>query len=78
LAKEVGGLGLRKLREFNSTLLGKWCWRMVVDREGLWFRILTVRYGGVEGRLQPCGQHGSVWWKDIVSIRDGSSTMLGN
>ncbi|AES89497.1 hypothetical protein MTR_4g076130 [Medicago truncatula] len=51
---------------------------MVVDREGLWFRVLSARYGGVEGRLQPCGREGSVWWKDIASIRDGSSSMLGS
>jgi hypothetical protein len=37
LRKEYGGLGVRQLREFNLTLLGKWCWRTLVDREGLWF-----------------------------------------
>ena len=49
LAKEVGGLGIRRLREFNLVLLGKWCWKMVVDREGLWFRVLTARYVGLGG-----------------------------
>jgi len=78
LAKEVGGLGVRRLREFNLALLGKWCWRMVVDREGLWFRVLTARYGGVGGRFQSCSSHGSVWWKDIVYICDGSSSVLGS
>ncbi|PNX86641.1 glutamate-gated kainate-type ion channel receptor subunit GluR17 [Trifolium pratense] len=36
------------VREFNLALLGKWCWRLLVDKEGLWFRVLTARYG-VEG-----------------------------
>jgi len=27
VSKEVGGLGVRRLREFNLSLLGKWCWR---------------------------------------------------
>jgi hypothetical protein len=30
------------LREFNIVLLGKWCWRMMVDRGGLWFRVLAA------------------------------------
>ncbi|MCI66053.1 putative non-LTR retroelement reverse transcriptase related, partial [Trifolium medium] len=29
--------------EFNTALLGKWCWRMLVDRGGLWFRVLATR-----------------------------------
>jgi len=29
--KEHGGLGVRRLREFNEAMLGKWCWRMLVD-----------------------------------------------
>ncbi|CAJ2674496.1 unnamed protein product [Trifolium pratense] len=29
---------------------GKWCWRMLVDKEGLWFRVLAGRYGVERGR----------------------------
>ncbi|PNX68890.1 cytochrome p450, partial [Trifolium pratense] len=36
------GLGVRRLREFNQALLGKWCWRMLVDSGGLWFRVLAA------------------------------------
>ena len=35
LSKENGGLGVMQLREFNLSLLGKWCWRLLVDRGGL-------------------------------------------
>ena len=31
-SKEVGGLGVRIIREFNIALLGKWCWRMLVSK----------------------------------------------
>ncbi|CAJ2667239.1 unnamed protein product [Trifolium pratense] len=71
LRKEYGGLGVRQLREFNVALLGKWCWRMLVDREGLWFRVLAARYGVERGRLRDGGRRGSLWWREIVSIRDG-------
>ncbi|GAU10927.1 hypothetical protein TSUD_426970, partial [Trifolium subterraneum] len=71
LRKEYGGLGVRQLREFNLALLGKWCWRMLVDREGLWFRVLAARYGVEGGRLRDGGRGGSSWWREIARIREG-------
>ncbi|CAJ2641323.1 unnamed protein product [Trifolium pratense] len=75
--KVPSGLGVRQLREFNLALLGKWCWRMLVDREGLWFRVLAARYGFEEGRLCEGGQRGSVWWREIARIREGESELGG-
>ncbi|GAU10201.1 hypothetical protein TSUD_420190, partial [Trifolium subterraneum] len=60
------------VREFNLALLGKWCWRMLVDREGLWFRVLAARYGVERGRIRDGGRRGSTWWREIVSIKEGS------
>ena len=40
---------MRSLGIFNLSLLGKWCWRMVVDNDGLWYRVLKARYGEVGG-----------------------------
>jgi len=60
LDKEVGGLGVRRMREFNLVLLGKWCWRLIVDREGTWFRLLAARYGLHGGRLHDGGVEASV------------------
>jgi len=71
LRKEYGGLGVRKLREFNEALLGKWCWRLLVDRGSMWYRVLVARYGEVFERLEDGGRSGSNWWKEVVSIRDG-------
>ncbi|GAU47626.1 hypothetical protein TSUD_281040 [Trifolium subterraneum] len=61
---------VRQLREFNITLLGKRCWRMVVDRGGMWFRVLTARYGVERGRLREGWRNGSAWWREIARIRD--------
>ncbi|GAU29920.1 hypothetical protein TSUD_148290 [Trifolium subterraneum] len=57
---EYGVLGVRQLREFNFSLLGKWRWRMLVDMEGLWFQLLAARYGLESGRLCEGGTSGSV------------------
>ena len=66
--KEVGGLGVRRIREFNLALLGKWCWRVLEDRESLWFRVLSARYGEDEGRLRGGGWEASDWWRVISSL----------
>jgi len=40
---------------FNVSLLGKWCWRMLTEREGLWYRVLKARYGEEGGRIREGG-----------------------
>jgi len=70
-------LGVRKLEEFNVSLLGKWCWRMLVDKEGLWYHVLVARYGEVGGRLKVGGQSVSSWWREIGKIRDGDGDIGG-
>jgi hypothetical protein len=41
---------------------------MLVDRGALWFRFLAAHYWVDRGRLR---EGGSVWWREIVRIRDG-------
>ena len=61
----VRRLEVRRIREFNSALLGKWCWRMLVERESLWFRVLLARYVLAEGRLRDGGRYSSMCWRDL-------------
>ena len=55
LPKEEGSLGVRRLEEFNLALLGKWCWRMLTDKEGLWCRVFVAKYGE-EGAVKRRGE----------------------
>jgi hypothetical protein len=71
LRKEYRGLGVRQLNVFNEAFLGKRCWRLLVDRDNLWYRVLVARYGEDDGRLDDGGRSGSLWWKEVVKIRDG-------
>jgi len=66
MRKEYSGLGVRQLREFNEALLGNG------DRGGLWYRVLVSRYGVRDGRLEDGGWSGSIWWKEVGRIRDGT------
>jgi len=63
MSKGVGGL------EVNIALLGKWCWRCLVDRESLWFKVFSSRYGEQRGRLREGGVTGSTWWREIDKFK---------
>ena len=43
--KEKGELGLRKLALLNKALLGKWVWRFACDKENLWKKVISMKYG---------------------------------
>jgi len=69
--KEDSGLGVRRVEAFNLALLGKWCWRMTVDKVGLWYRVLKARYGEEGGRLKEGCRHCSSWWQLMCRAREG-------
>ena len=77
MSNEVGGLG-RRLKEFNIALLVKWCWRCLVDMDGLWFTVLSSRYGEESGRYNDGGMRGSAWWREIAKVQDGVSVEGGS
>ena len=62
--KEEGGLGVRRVGAFNLSLLGKWCWRMLLEKDGLWYRVLKARYGGG-------------WRREGLTVRLGGGRCVG-
>ena len=69
--RDIGGLGIVDIRNFNLALLGKWIWRPGTDKGGLWKEILVSKYGGWRS-LREGGKvsRGSLWWKDLKQVWD--------
>lgn len=42
--RELRGLGVKNIFIFNLSLLGKWRWRLLVDKEALWC-VIRAKYG---------------------------------
>jgi len=49
---------------------------ILIDKEGLWYRVLKARYGEVGGRLQEGGNQSSLWWRMICRVCEGSGTLV--
>ena len=47
LEKKLGGLGVRSLSKLNQAPLCKWTWRFANEREPLWRRVISRKYGEV-------------------------------
>jgi hypothetical protein len=63
-----GGLGLRKLVDFNHALLGKWLWRYGHEREAWWRGVVEVKYGSMWGgwcTIPHTGVSRASLWKNI-------------
>jgi hypothetical protein len=63
-----GGLGIRKLHEFNQALLGKWLWRYTNESEALWYKIIRAKYEDQDGgwcTKEVSSSYGVGLWKHI-------------
>jgi hypothetical protein len=40
-----------------------------VDKDSLWYRVLSARYVVEDGRVCEGGRDVSVWWRDICTLR---------
>jgi len=69
---------VRRIREFNLALLGKWCWRMRVENRSLWYSVLSARYGEVGGTIAEEGRFNSVWWNNLINVKNGAGVGSGS
>ncbi|GAU43490.1 hypothetical protein TSUD_92010 [Trifolium subterraneum] len=72
-SKDNGGLGIKNLELFNASLLCKWKWRCLSDREAPWYDFLRWRYGSLTanvlyGEGRPGLRRASIWWRDIWKL----------
>jgi hypothetical protein len=72
LKREKGGLGVRRIKEFNCALLGKWVWRILEENESLWCRVLQAKFGQEGGRVSFMEGVGSNWWRALNQVRSGT------
>ncbi|KAG5577642.1 hypothetical protein H5410_057776 [Solanum commersonii] len=67
LSKEQGGLGIKKLRAHNRSLLKKWLWRFCCEDMALWRRFISQIYGLLNSWMteEVTGTFGCSVWQTI-------------
>ncbi|KAL0300641.1 UNVERIFIED_CONTAM: putative mitochondrial protein [Sesamum radiatum] len=70
--KNLGGLGFRKMWEFNKALVSKLAWQMCFPQDKLWSQILGAKYLHFNSFLELPGRTvGASWiWQGIMEFRE--------
>lgn len=71
--RDLGGLGIRKMKEFNKALIEKLALRLIQDDKATWIQICKAKYlEGVESRLIDPNSlpRGSTFQNGLHSYRD--------
>lgn len=82
-SKMEGGMGFRDLSSFNLALLAKQCWRLLIDPNSFWARVMKARYFPHSDFLSAEKGHRASWsWASLLSasdiIKSGSKWQIGN
>lgn len=71
MVKEDGGLGFKKLREFNIAMLAKQAWRLVNNVNPLVTRLMKARYFPQSNFLQAkLGVNPNYVWRSILASQE--------
>jgi len=62
---------VKDLELFNISLLNKWKWRCLTDKNALWYDLLKFKYGSLARKVLSrdgpmIRRKDSNWWKDIL------------
>ncbi|XP_028108106.1 uncharacterized protein LOC114306978 [Camellia sinensis] len=71
VSKHFRGLGFRKTKEGNDTLLCKWWWRFATEKSSLWRKVLCAKNNVNEDCWLPNGssfRFSSAMWKSISTM----------
>jgi hypothetical protein len=67
MPKELGGLGLRKMKEVNLALITKLGWKLLTNFDSMWVAQLHCKYLLTSSFLSPPSFSSSSWlWKGIL------------
>ncbi|XP_062103556.1 uncharacterized protein LOC133814638 [Humulus lupulus] len=70
-SKAEGGLGFRRIKDWNEAAIGKYVWAITSKKDSLWIRWIHVVYigdGDWWGYKAPVGS--SWYWKQVVKVKE--------
>ena len=81
--KSVGGIGFKKIHDFNIAMLGKQCWKLMTDPHSLVARILKARYYPRSSFTDASvGFYPSYTWRSLMAAKNvvvnGSRIQIGD
>ncbi|KAJ0450914.1 putative RNA-directed DNA polymerase [Helianthus annuus] len=76
-AKSMGGLGIGGIRDMNLALMMKWRWRLKVDSEQLWVKVIeAIHCNKRVAKNVPLKKSLTGVWKSIVGV-EGDFSKIG-
>ncbi|XP_030958951.1 uncharacterized protein LOC115980890 [Quercus lobata] len=69
LSKSEGGMNFKELSKFNEAMLAKQVWRLIHDKESLFYRVFRAKFFPLGDIFSAQVKSGSYAWRSILSAR---------